>query len=366
LFLRHNKPQDKQKLDNTLIVKYSNVNALLGRRFNYLNTRRCFTGLGGFIFRIDNSKIASKRQWPDSGQLPMNGRRAYKSDVSFLEKISLGAVGTRKVFQDVAAQGHYPIELERGSMNFKIWKRIKIKRVRVPDILCIQCGKRVESRAKTSLEITMSHSTSTLERGWDFGLEENDYIALVKCIRSGEKPIDWVAEEPVQYVQVGNMREAYGKGLAFSEKPKGAGEGFEIRVTWPSSLARDDGEVISVDSKRIQYRNSKSGRVVTLRLSKRGVLLEPRVRVGEAVRKNQIIASVVPVVQRFDCDKTASGENYLSMLDSASLSDRYVSAKALAYFPSDNVADALTRVVRNDREHIYVRRKPVGVCDSTG
>ncbi|MBW2031515.1 MAG: HEAT repeat domain-containing protein [Deltaproteobacteria bacterium] len=285
----------------------------------------------------------------------MNGRRAYKSDVSFLEKISLGAVGTRKVFQDVAAQGHYPIELERGSMNFKIWKRIKIKRVRVPDILCIQCGKRVESRAKTSLEITMSHSTSTLERGWDFGLEENDYIALVKCIRSGEKPIDWVAEEPVQYVQVGNMREAYGKGLAFSEKPKGAGEGFEIRVTWPSSLARDDGEVISVDSKRIQYRNSKSGRVVTLRLSKRGVLLEPRVRVGEAVRKNQIIASVVPVVQRFDCDKTASGENYLSMLDSASLSDRYVSAKALAYFPSDNVADALTRVVRNDREHIYVR-----------
>jgi HEAT repeat protein len=285
----------------------------------------------------------------------MNGRRAYKSDVSFLEKISVGAVGTKKVFENIAAQGHSPIELERGSMSFKIWKQIKIKRVRVPDILCIRCDKRVESRAKTNLEITMSHSTSTPERGWDFGLENDDYIALVKCIKSGEKPVDWAAEEPVQYVQVGDMREAYSKKLALAEKPKGATEGFEIRVTWPSSLASDDGEVVSVDSKKIQYRTSKSKRIVTLGLSKRGVALEPRVRVGETVRKNQIIASVVPVVQRFECGRTTSAEYYLNMLESTSLSDRYVSAKALAYFPSANAADALERIIKNEKEHIYVR-----------
>jgi HEAT repeat protein len=285
----------------------------------------------------------------------MNSRRAYKSDISFLEKISVGAVGTRKVFEDISAQGHSPIELERGSMSFKIWKKIKIKRVRVPDILCIQCDRRVESRAKTKLEITMSHSASTPERGWDFGLENDDYIALVKCVKGGEKPVDWVAEEPVQYVQVGNMREAYNKKLAFAEKPKGATEGFEIRVTWPSSLASEDGEVVLVDRERIQYRSSKTGRIVTLGLSKRGVLLEPRVRAGEAVRRNQIIASVVPVVQRFDCDNVTSAGYYLRMLDSASLSDRYVSAKALAHFPSANAADALSRTVRNEKEHIYVR-----------
>lgn len=285
----------------------------------------------------------------------MNGRRAYKSDVSFLEKISLGAVGTRKVFEDVTAQGHSPIELERGSMSFKIWKQIKIKRVRVPDILCINCDKRVESRAKTNLEITMSHSISTPERGWDFGLEDDDYIALVKCVKGGERPTDWVAEDPVQYVEVGSMRAAYDKNLAFAEKPKGATEGFEIRVTWPSSLASDHGEVTLVNSQKIQYRGSTSGRIVTLLLSKRGTTLEPRVRVGETVRKNQIVASVVPVVQRFNCGKTTSTEYYLGMLDSTSLSDRYVSAKALAHFTSDAAADALAKTVRNEREHIYVR-----------
>lgn len=285
----------------------------------------------------------------------MNGRRAYKSDVSFLEKISLGAVGTRKVFEDVTAQGHSPIELERGSMNFKIWKQIKIKRVRVPDILCINCDKRVESRAKTNLEITMSHSISTPERGWDFGLEDDDYIALVKCVKGGERPTDWVAEDPVQYVEVGSMRSAYDKNLAFAEKPKGATEGFEIRVTWPSSLASDHGEVTLVNSRKIQYRGSTSGRIATLLLSKRGATLEPRVRVGETVRKNQIVASVVPVVQRFNCGKTTSTEYYLGMLNSTSLSDRYVSAKALAHFPSDAAADALARMVRNERDHIYVR-----------
>jgi len=285
----------------------------------------------------------------------MNGRRAYKSDVSFLEKISLGAVGTRKVFEDLTAQGHSPIELERGSMSFKIWKQIKIKRVRVPDILCVNCDKRVESRAKTNLEITMSHSISTPERGWDFGLEDDDYIALVKCVKGGERPTDWVAEDLVQYVEVGSMRAAYDKNLAFAEKPKGATEGFEIRVTWPSSLASDHGEVTLVNSQKIQYRGSTSGRIVTLLLSKRGATLEPGVRVGETVRKNQIVASVVPVVQRFNCGKTTSTEYYLGMLDSTSLSDRYVSAKALAHFPSDAAADALAKTVRNEREHIYVR-----------
>lgn len=48
-----------------------------------------------------------------------------------------------------------------------------------------------------------------------------------------------------------------GKGLylsvtkVLSEKPKGATEVFEIRVTWPSSIAIYDGEVTSVNSDKI-------------------------------------------------------------------------------------------------------------------
>jgi hypothetical protein len=45
-------------------------------------------------------------------------RRSFKSDVSFLEKISMGATGTIAVFNNLKAQGHRPIELERGSRSF--------------------------------------------------------------------------------------------------------------------------------------------------------------------------------------------------------------------------------------------------------
>ena len=65
-------------------------------------------------------------------------RKSFKTDVSFLEKLSIGATGTRKVLEKLTQQGHMPIELERGSTGYKIWKSIKIKRVRVPDILYTQ------------------------------------------------------------------------------------------------------------------------------------------------------------------------------------------------------------------------------------
>src|SRR2546428_13257344 len=121
--------------------------------------------------------------------------KSFKTDESFLEKIAIGATGTRRTFDNLKNQGHDPMELERGSMSFKIWKAIKTKRVRVPDILCLRCGHRVESRGKMKLEITMSHSTSNPERGWDAGLDDSDAIALVVCERAGPSAVDWVASD---------------------------------------------------------------------------------------------------------------------------------------------------------------------------
>lgn len=285
----------------------------------------------------------------------MNGRRAFKSEGSFLEKISVGAIGTRKVCEDLARKGHNPIELERGSMSFKIWKGIKIKRVRVPDILCVNCGNRIESRAKTKLEITMSHSFSTPERGWDFGLDDNDYIAFVRCIKAGDRPIDWEADDMVQYVSVHSMRDAYGKEQIVSEEPKGATEGFEARITWPSSIANSDGIVTFVDSNKLQYKRASNNRVITLRLTKQGIKLQPLVKIGEKLRENQIVASVVPVVDSFECNKVTSEKYYAEMLKSASLSDRYVAVKALSFFPAKSAVEKLIKRINDEKEHIYVR-----------
>ncbi len=157
----------------------------------------------------------------------------------------MGAIGTIAVFNNLREQGHTPIELERGSRSFKIWKDIKIKRIRVPDILCVDCGKCVECRTKTKLEISMSHSQADPERGWDYGLDDNDLVAFVVCDKTGDEPIDWQVSSPIQYVSVKDLRLAYEGGRATLTQPKGAEEGFEMRVIWPAAIANAPGVVTS-------------------------------------------------------------------------------------------------------------------------
>ena len=77
-------------------------------------------------------------------------RRSFKSDESFLEKLAIGATGTRAVMSDLRQQGFTPIELERGSSNWKIWKQIKIKRLRLPDILLFGLGNPNRGTGKNS------------------------------------------------------------------------------------------------------------------------------------------------------------------------------------------------------------------------
>jgi hypothetical protein len=283
----------------------------------------------------------------------MANRRAFKSDVSFLEKISMGAVGTHRVFKHLRNQGHNPLELERGSMSFKIWKNIKIKRIRVPDILCVDCGRRVESRAKTSFEISMSHSLSDPERGWDYGLNDSDFVALVICKRVGDRPIDWRADELVQYISVDDLRSAQRNNLIALVKPKGAGEGFEARISWPAAVAKSAGTIESVTNDRIQYRRQTDNRMITLSLSKQGFNLNPVVREGDAIFENQVLAAVVPVVKQFPCSGGIARDYYIAQLSSSSLSERYTATKALSR--STEVSRALIGKMNEKSEHIYVR-----------
>src|SRR2546428_1029689 len=285
----------------------------------------------------------------------MASRRSFKSDESFLEKISIGAIGTRRVFENLKKQGHHPLELERGSMSFKIWKTVKIKRIRVPDILCVRCGRRVESRAKTKFEVSMSHSLSDPERGWDHGLHNDDLVAIVVCSKSGARPIDWTADSLVQYASVSYLRSAQKKGLVVITKPKGAQEGFEARILWPSAAASSEGEVISVSDERVQYRRANDKRTITLSISGNKRKLTPLVKVGQRVAQNQALASVVPIATGESCSQTISEDNYVDMLRSSSLGDRYTGAKALGTIGNSKANVALSEKLHDQREHIYVR-----------
>lgn len=278
---------------------------------------------------------------------------SFKTDESFLEKISIGAIGTQQVFATLRKLGHQPIELERGSMNYKIWKKIKIKRIRVPDILCVDNGIRIESRAKTKLEISMSHSTSDPERGWDFGMKDNDYVALVVCEKYGDRPIDWKADNLVQFISVKDLREAEKNDQVVFIKPKGAQEGFESRITWLSGIASTEGTVSDINPATIKYK-TVGGRTNFIRRTKGGKNLLPRVQEGEKVFSNQILASVVPVQKNIPTNKV-NADYFLGNLSSLLLSERYAAVKALSYFNEPKVVSALKTKIEGEEEHIYVK-----------
>lgn len=280
---------------------------------------------------------------------------AFKSDTSFLEKISMGATGTLKVLSDLTARGHQPIELERFSTNFKIWKNIKIKRIRVPDVLCLACAHRVESRAKASFEISMSHSLADPERGWDAGLHDQDFVAIVVCEKSGDRPIDWRALDPVQYVPIDALRGAYTSGAADIQKPKGAGEGFELRIVWPSATASFAGTVTEIAEHRIQYRRATDDRTISTSLKRKDLRMKPLVRSGEPVKPHQALASIVPVVPSFECLPRVTEADYVRTLSSPSLSDRYAASKALSHFSSPGARRALAEKLADELEHPFVR-----------
>jgi HEAT repeat protein len=280
---------------------------------------------------------------------------SFKTDESFLSKVSMGAIGTQKVLAQLAFDGHRPIELERFSSNFKIWKSIKIKRIRVPDALCLACATRVESRAKKSFEISMSHSISDPDRGWDTGLADNDWIAIVVCAKNGERPVDWQALDPVQFIHVGDMRRAAAAKLAQVQKPKGAGEAFETRIVWPSAAASAAGTVIVASGERIQVRRAVDNQLLTVALRRKQATLLPLVSEGVKVVPRQALAAVVPVATSIPCPADATAATYLSRLNSTALSDRYTAVKALRHFEEAPARDALRSRAADGSEHVYVR-----------
>ena len=208
-------------------------------------------------------------------------RRSFKSDASFLEKLAIGATGTQTVMNDLRKQGFHPIELERGSSSWKVWKQIKIKRLRVPDILLLDTATRIEARAKRSLQISMSHSESDPQRGWDHGLLDDDFVALTVCTKTGSRPIDWRANPLVQYIRVKNLRDAWAAGHVIKERPKGAQEGFELRLTWPSAITKHSGQVTTVTESRLIYQRQNDRRSISLSLCQKKVALNALVSPGE-------------------------------------------------------------------------------------
>ena len=199
-------------------------------------------------------------------------RLAFKPDASFFEKIVRGAVGTRAVCNDLAKHGHHMVELERGSLDTKLWKDVKRKRIRIPDLLCTRCGLRVESRAKSKAELSMSHSDSDAERTWDFGMVDADLVAFPICDNQtffwssgklGEGASYWHERDRVTWSLVGKIN--YFLVSSFRASPftkvarKGVTEGSETIISWPATFSTRTGKVESIVGNKVAIRRTSDG-----------------------------------------------------------------------------------------------------------
>ena len=281
----------------------------------------------------------------------------FKSDDSFLRKLAVGAAGTNATIDRLKAMGFNPIELERGSTGFKIWKKIKIKRVRVPDVLCLNTGLRFESRGKTKLEISMSHSLNDPKRAWDAGMRDDDLVSIIVFEQNNDSPIDLKQVSPVHFISVKDMREAFAAGQVSITQPKGVEEGSEIRVMWTCAPANQQAVVSAVECGRISISPSSGARKQTIQLSrsKGKITLLPQVNAGDAVAANQIVASVVPVNTNLECPPSVSEAYFIGKLASVNLSERYAAAKALRYRGYTAAKPVLESRMADVDEDIYVQ-----------
>lgn len=281
----------------------------------------------------------------------------FKSDDSFLRKLAVGAAGTNTTIDKLKIMGFNPIELERGSTGFKIWKKIKIKRVRVPDVLCLNTGLRFESRGKTKLEISMSHSLNDPKRSWDAGMRDDDFVSIVVFEQNDNSPVDLKQVSPVHFIKVKDMREAFTAGQVSITQPKGFEEGSEIRVMWTCAAANQKSIISSVDSGKISMIPISGTRRQSIQLSRsKGLItLIPQVNTGDIVDVNQIVASVVPVNKEIQCPTSVSEAYFIDKLASVNLSERYAAAKALRYRGYTLARPVLESRMTDIDEDIYVQ-----------
>ena len=165
----------------------------------------------------------------------------FKADTSFLRYLSMGAVGARQLMKLMKAAGFEPIELERYCTSNKIWST-KVKRLRLPDILCVRTGLRVEVRAKSDLQIRMSDAPGNPDRRWDVGMRDEDLAAFIACADDNGPPVP--ATEPV-FFAYRDLRKT--EAASRLSDPKAASEGTETARTWPSIVPKRSGVVTNVD-----------------------------------------------------------------------------------------------------------------------
>lgn len=272
----------------------------------------------------------------------------FKADWSFLEKISMGAVASQEVIRQLDSCGHQIIELERYSTSNKIWST-KIKRLRLPDLICLKCGRRIESRAKSHLDVRMSDNENNPDRRWDAGLSDKDLVAFIQCSKDDN---GWYPAKTVNYFDAKSMRDTVGKSTL--GEPKSAGEGAERDRVWPTSIPSKDGEVTDIitlaDKVQIKVKYDDGSRPHTYSI-KNDKGYNVYVNVGDHFEANATMIAGVPT-NKTNMNSCCATYDFLNDLRSPVKEIRYAGVKALGYLTKNSInVNALKNLLLTEGDH---------------
>jgi hypothetical protein len=152
-------------------------------------------------------------------------------------------VAQAQVAYDLSLQGHHMIAMaENGRTD-----RVMGTKTRMPELLCSDCGLRVDVRPKSKMSLALSHNSEDAERAWDASRREHDVVAFLKCELVDGR---YVAGDVVHYAKVGDLRAA---GGTLKESHFPGPEGNRHYINWPASAPGSAGVVKDVDEAGIRW-----------------------------------------------------------------------------------------------------------------
>lgn len=260
----------------------------------------------------------------------------FKEDEDFARYLTMGAHAAGAVAMDLESRGHKIIELERYARANKVWS-IKVKRLRLPDLLCIRCGQRFESKGKSKLEFRLSHSSDPGREWWSGGMRETDVFAFVRV-----SVADSIQVGRIVYVTRGALEAA--AALIVEGRRKARSEGLEVDVSWPAWAPGYDGAVVKVAPDGTVQTVNAAGRLLTYRRGARWPTMYLYVGEGEKFAEGDLVAGCVA-----PADVSCAGTvwDWQGCLESDDLDERFAAVKA-ARWRGPSVATRQLRALLDD------------------
>lgn len=293
------------------------------------------------------------------------GTVGFKANTSFLKYLSMGAIGARQTMNQLRIAGFRPIELERYCTSNKLWLT-KVKRLRLPDVLCVRTGMRLEVRAKSDLRIKMSDAPNNPQRRWDCGLRDNDLTAFIAIndqdgvLRAADSAVFFRVKELRESVETSQLGTA-----------KAPGEGAERDRTWPAIIPPTDGRVIEVGEGKIkvEFSRARGSMPYTYPLNTRtGIARHPYVGPEDTFKANVSIIAGTPERMADLAAYLTDRYNPLECLQEADAIDRYAAIKAIPYREDchHRGVQALEQVMTNTAEEPRVSLEAAGSAARLG